>query len=306
MSSDRTRPRNVQFVDVTARGDKDKGTPAWLHARPEEPLPGTPEYAVAPLAPPEVPSHARPAQAPLLESVWPAAPRPPSQFPGPKSRPPPASYAPPRPSQPPGRPPSQFPAHAASSQPPLQAAPSQFPGGGGPAMPSQFPGLGDSPLAHDPGGPGLRRRDTLVEDLVPRAEEEAVQAIKAAITEFAEQRARALEGAEKELIELVRVICRRVVLREVSLSSSVVEALVQEGLSALGKSDKIWVKLGPFFADALEHISENLHHHGIDCSVVIDADVGAHGCVVETQLGRVDESVETRLGVLLASLDTAP
>jgi flagellar assembly protein FliH len=120
------------------------------------------------------------------------------------------------------------------------------------------------------------------------------------------ERALALEQSEKELVELVKVICRRVVLREVTLSSSVIEALVQEGLSALGRNDQVSVRLGPFFADALDHISENLRHRGIHCSVVIDPGVGVHGCVLETELGRVDESVETRLNVLLASLDTVP
>jgi flagellar biosynthesis/type III secretory pathway protein FliH len=151
-----------------------------------------------------------------------------------------------------------------------------------------------------------RRRDTLVEELVPRAEEEAVQAIGAAIEAFAAERAQALKQAEQELVALVKVICRRVVLREVTLSSAVIEALVQEGLSALGKGDQVTVKLGPFFADALEHISDNLRHRGIECRVAIDPAVGAHGCVLETTLGRVDESVETRLNVLLTSLDTVP
>jgi flagellar biosynthesis/type III secretory pathway protein FliH len=197
---------------------------------------------------------------------------------------------------PPPRPPSVFPG---------AASPSQFPGG---APLSQHPGLADAAaldvaLSH---GARERRRDTLIEDLVPRAEEEAVLAIKAAIEQFAEERAQALEQSEKELVELVKVICRRVVLREVTLSSSVVEALVQEGLSALGRKDQVTVRLGPFFADALDHISENLRHRGIQCSVVIDSGVGVHGCVLETALGRVDESVETRLNVLLASLDTVP
>jgi flagellar biosynthesis/type III secretory pathway protein FliH len=152
----------------------------------------------------------------------------------------------------------------------------------------------------------VRRRDTFVEDLVPRAEEEAVAAIGAAVAEFVATRDALFAGAEPELVELVKVICRRVVLREVTLSSSVVEALVREGLTALGGGDKITVKLGPFFADALDHISENLHHQGIQCHVVIDPSVGPHGCALETELGRVDESVETRLNVLLSNLDTVP
>jgi len=293
MSKDQGRPRNVQFVDIGREGTAPR--PAWLAAREEANK--APDQAVRPLLPPEVPSHARPALAPRLESVRPPAmARPPSQFPAPMARAPsvaPAGYA----SEPPAPPrrPSQIP----------PAAGSQHPVAGNTALASQFPPPADLP--QDPSvGSGVRRRDTFVEDLVPRAEEEAVAAIGAAVAEFVVARETQLAGAEPELVELVKVICRRVVLREVTLSSSVVEALVREGLTALGGGDKITVKLGPFFADALDHISENLHHQGIQCHVVIDPSVGPHGCALETELGRVDESVETRLNVLLSNLDTVP
>jgi Flagellar assembly protein FliH len=293
---DGARPRNVHFVDVSAHSDPERN--AWLRARGDDARIGAAEYPVSALLPPEVPSHARPALSPRLESVRPpAGSRPPSQFPpgfsGTGSIIPPGLASVPAPP----RPPSQFPAapshYRSPSQYPTSASASQYPG----------PDLGDGGLSS---GVRERRRDTLIEDLVPRAEEEAVLAIKAAIDQFAEERAHALALAEKELVELVKVICRRVVLREVTLSSSVVEALVQEGLSALGRGDEVTVRLGPFFADALEHISDNLHNRGIRCTVTIDPAVGPHGCVLETELGRVDESVETRLNVLLASLDTVP
>jgi vacuolar-type H+-ATPase subunit E/Vma4 len=298
MSSEGARPRAIQFVDVTAIDKKRREIPAWLLARADDALLGA-DQPVSPLLPPEVPSHARPALAPLLESVRPpGGARPPSQFPPALSRSVPPSLAP-------G---SIAPQGLASVPPP----PSQFPPG---FSLSQLPGAPPAPPSMPPipalsvpdlGQAGSRRRDTMVEDLVPRAEEEAVVAIKAAIEQFAQERAHALEQAQKDLVELVKVICRRVVLREVTLSSSVVEALVQEGLSALGGGDKVHVKLGPFFSDALDHISDNLRHRGIDCTVSIDPAVGPHGCALETELGRVDESVETRLAVLFASLDTVP
>src|SRR5262245_61714657 len=93
MSKDSTRPRSVQFVDVTAH-DQSPTTPAWLLPRADE-APGSAEYPVAPLLPPEVPSHARPALAPLLESVRPPpGTRPPSQFPPALGRAAPASITP--------------------------------------------------------------------------------------------------------------------------------------------------------------------------------------------------------------------
>jgi flagellar biosynthesis/type III secretory pathway protein FliH len=149
-----------------------------------------------------------------------------------------------------------------------------------------------------------RRRDTLIEALVPRAEEEAVLAIGSAIEQFAAVRAQSLRDAEQDLIELVRVICRRVVLRELTLGTSVIEGLIQEGLEALGGGDRVTVKLGHFFTETKDGISDNLQHKGIHCVVQIDADLPPHGCLLTTELGRVDESVETRLDVLLSGLDS--
>jgi flagellar assembly protein FliH len=258
------RPKNVRFVDVSSEAQR----PAWLRARVDESALVGAEYRISPLIAPEVPSHARPALSPLLESVRPPPMgRTPSQFPGPLARSP-----------------SQFPG-------PLSRPSSQYPA-------SIDPGLSDPALLS-----AMRPRDTMVEQLVPRAEEEAVTGISAAIAEFVADRARSLADAEQELVELVKTICHRVVLREISLGTSVIEALIHEGLMALGQGDRATVKLGPFFADTRHDISENLQHKGIDCVVVIDPTVGAYGCHISTELGRVDESVETRLNVLLSGLD---
>jgi hypothetical protein len=268
LSNESVRPKTVRFVDVSLTQPR---RPAWLSTRSEDAVLG-PEDRVSPLMPPEEPSHARPALAPVFDSVRPPAmPRSPSLFPSAMSRPP-----------------SQFPGSLSGS-------------------PSQYPGAGDASFPSDPGlGSGMpqRRRDTLIEDLVPRAEEEAVSQISAALAEFVADRARLLEGAQAELVELVKVICRRVVLREMTASPHLIEGLVQEGLEALGRGDRVTVKLGPFFADSLLSISENLQHKGIDCVVLIDPAVGKHGCQLETELGRVDESIETRLNLLLDGLDS--
>lgn len=276
LSRESARPRSLRFVDVGAQPLR---LPDWLGVPAEGAVVG-PEHRVSPLSPPEVPSHARPALSPLFDSVRPAAmPRPASQLP--------AALVP-----------SQFPS-------PITRSPSQYP----PGLSSQFPPALDAAFGQEPGQGGAprdRRRDTLVEDLVPRAEEEAVAAISAAVAQFASERARALSEAERELVQLVKVICRRVVLQEVSSNPLLIENLVLEGIEALGRNDRVTVKLGPFFADSLETISEHLRHQAVDCVVLIDPGVGRHGCQLETELGRVDESIETRLDLLLDGLDRVP
>jgi flagellar biosynthesis/type III secretory pathway protein FliH len=119
-------------------------------------------------------------------------------------------------------------------------------------------------------------------------------------------RARALEAAEGQLIELVKVICRRVLSRELERNPLLIEGLVHAGLEALGGGDRVTVRLGPFFAETVEPLAELMRQKGIKCMVLLDPSVGRHGCQLETELGRVDESLETRLNVLLSALDVAP
>lgn len=280
MSSDRGRPKSLRFVDVSVEGRP----PGWLTLRHDEPRPVGPAERVDRLVPPEVPSHERPALSPLLESVRPPPPRP-SQFPG-------------RPTPYPGTPIHH--GHHSASQYPAAHFGSQFPSTA-PGSSSQFPPALETLDGFVHGAPEVRS-DTMVEDLVPRAEEEAVAAISTAIDRFQRERQQALASVEGELIELVRAISRRVLLAEVSHNPLLIGRLVHAGLEALAGGDQLTVRLGPFFSEALPAIRESLEHRGVKSLVLVDPSVGPQGCQLSTELGRVDESVTTRLDVLLANL----
>lgn len=217
------------------------------------------------LRPPKIPREPRHPLAPILESVLPP---PPSQPPGMH-----APFA------------SDVESLPLPPLPPLR--PSQFP-----RRPSQFP----------PDPAYERRTDTLIEELIPRAEEEASAAILQAVDAFALERRRLLDGAEAELLTLVRSVARRVIARELSNDPALVEGLVRVGLEALGQADRVTVRLGPFFADAVYDLKEKLEQRGVNCLVLVDSSLGAYGCLLETELGKVDESVEARLDVLMTHL----
>src|SRR6185436_10507447 len=110
--------------------------------------------------------------------------------------------------------------------------------------------------------------DTMVEDLVPRAEEEAVAAIATAVDRFHRERQQSLAAAERELVALVQAVCRRVLLAELQHNPLLIERLVHAGLEALASGDKLTVRLGPFFADAAPSLRDQLQHRGMN-SVVL-------------------------------------
>jgi flagellar biosynthesis/type III secretory pathway protein FliH len=157
------------------------------------------------------------------------------------------------------------------------------------------------------GEPSERRKpDTMIDDIVPRAEEEAICAIRAAVEAAAADRTRQLLDSESQLVELALIIARRVIAREVSLDPGIVRGLVREGLNALGERDRVVVRVGTFFADVREDIERDLRGVGMGCEVVVDPALGQCGCSVETELGRVDESIEDRLATLLDGLPLGP
>jgi flagellar assembly protein FliH len=113
-----------------------------------------------------------------------------------------------------------------------------------------------------------------------------------------------LYGAETRLIELAVLIARRVIARELKTQPELIADLVREGVDALATSDKIRVHLGSGFAVVAVMASEQLTTRGIEVEMGIAPNLPEFGCVVETELGRVDESIERRIDAVVAAIET--
>lgn len=197
-----------------------------------------------------------------------------------------AHYHPPQPPPPPAPPP----------QPQVQAAPRRETAA--PPVQVPAPAIRRSEIPRAPKAP-----DTLIDELIPRADEEAVAALAGALTEFGQQRARLLADAEGDLFALLKVIAERVLARELRSDPRVVLQLVREGLSALSSGDACTVRLGRFFSGVVDDVRRAASEVAMDVTVTIDPTLPTYGCVVESQWGRVDESVDARLRTLLDQLD---
>ncbi len=147
-----------------------------------------------------------------------------------------------------------------------------------------------------------RRVDTMIDEIVPRAEEEAFVAIREAVARAEATREQQFSDTEGRLVDLAILVARRVIAREISIDPGLVIGLVREGMSALGERDRLVVRVGTFFRDMREELQQKLGSTKLRCEVVIDPSLGRSGCVVETDLGRVDESVDARLETLLEAL----
>jgi len=137
---------------------------------------------------------------------------------------------------------------------------------------------------------------------VAAVDPELSHAFEEAVDLLIHERQRVFEQTASQLAELAAVIARRVIAREISLHPELVCDLVREGLEALGKHDRVVIRLGQGFEGQRAALEQRLQDRGGRAEVRVEAQLAEHACLVETELGQVDESVETRLATLLHAL----
>lgn len=137
---------------------------------------------------------------------------------------------------------------------------------------------------------------------VATVDPELTHAFEEAVELLIQERQRVFEQTASQLAELAAVIARRVIAREISLHPQLVFDLVREGLDALGKHDRVVIRLGQGFEAQRASLEQRLQDRGSRAEVRVEPQLPDHACLVETDLGQVDESVETRLATLLHAL----
>jgi flagellar assembly protein FliH len=146
------------------------------------------------------------------------------------------------------------------------------------------------------------------ERVAPRGHVEFMDSVRTALAEAIENleqsRRDLLYGAEPRLIELAVLVAKRVIARELKTQPELVADLVREGIDALASRDKLRIKLGSGFALVAVMVSEQLLARGIEVELSIAPNLSEYGCVIESDIGRVDESIESRLAALLEAVDT--
>jgi flagellar biosynthesis/type III secretory pathway protein FliH len=163
-------------------------------------------------------------------------------------------------------------------------------------------GLAESATLADQMARSLRPSEMPPPPPEPKLDPAIEAAFRTALEELAKTRATILEAAGSQLAALAAIIARRVIARELSIAPQILEDLVREGLEALSEQDKIRVRVGRGFINAVDGLERQLALRGGEFRVFVEDGLGDYDCVVETELGQVDESVEKRLAKLLEAL----
>lgn len=140
------------------------------------------------------------------------------------------------------------------------------------------------------------------------AREEArqrLEALAALVDELARAREELAARYEEDIVELALAVAARIVRKESSLGADTVRELLRETLPRMGGAVKITITVHPDDMAAIEQDARqlaSLAEGRAGVTWVTDEAVTRGGCVVETERGGVDASVETRVERIVESM----
>ena len=123
--------------------------------------------------------------------------------------------------------------------------------------------------------------------------EQAMQRLSSATEQFYQQ-------AENELATVGSDVVERILQAELQLSHEAVVSIVRAAISDVSQSRSVKVRLNPFDSALVQkHRDEILHaFNGLQQIEVVDDPTIAGGCIVESDHGVVDATIQTTLTLL--------
>lgn len=179
-------------------------------------------------------------------------------------------------------------------------------------IPKQFklePREAPPPIAGDGSRPSMSAAELeslVAERSMRQAVEQTLEVGRNALAEALQR----VDDAHKQMVndltaraaDLATLLAKRVIARELHTQRDIVVDLVREALDVLNSRDRIRVHLGSEFAVMQNALIAHYSAMSTLIDVVVDENLPAYGCVVETDVGSVDESIESRLAALLDSV----
>lgn len=132
-----------------------------------------------------------------------------------------------------------------------------------------------------------------------------VESMKKSIESLNDIREEFFGKAEKEMVDLVTLVSSEIVLREIKEDENIISDLLRKAVEEIHIQQKITVHINPADLDNVRHIEEKLIEEveaikGVE--FVSDKKVTQGGCVIETNVGTLDATVENRLMALHRNL----
>jgi flagellar assembly protein FliH len=111
-----------------------------------------------------------------------------------------------------------------------------------------------------------------------------------------------IRQTERQMVQLALAIARRVVRREVTVDHDLTLMMARVALDRLGDSTSVVIRLHPDEYAATIGRPDGVPWSGSHVSVVADASVSRGGCLVESDFGYVDASVDAQFQEIARAL----
>lgn len=136
----------------------------------------------------------------------------------------------------------------------------------------------------------------------PRPSEKSIERLQRllseALTAFSGQRQRLLASLKPGLVKMVVGIAEMVIEKELSIDTGVIVRTVESALSELGRSGRIIARVHPDDARILlDAIADGTWKppNVVELDISADGQIGRGGCVLQSDQGQVDATIETQL-----------
>ncbi len=120
------------------------------------------------------------------------------------------------------------------------------------------------------------------------------------IEELAEVRREMIRQTERQMVQLALAIAKRVVRREIALDRDLTQTMARLALERLGDATTVTVRLHPDDFAAIGSGRDEWDRSHV--TVVADRDVSRGGCLVESDFGFIDGSIEAQFQELARAL----
>jgi flagellar assembly protein FliH len=120
------------------------------------------------------------------------------------------------------------------------------------------------------------------------------------LTDLSGLRETLIHQTERQMVQLALTIAKRIVLREVTLDPELIAAMAHVALQKLGTSSRATIRLHPEDYTVVAHEGERWG--GGQVTVVPDPAIARGGCLVESEFGRIDASVDRQFEEMTRAL----
>jgi flagellar assembly protein FliH len=154
-------------------------------------------------------------------------------------------------------------------------------------------------LERDAFAKGFAQGERAGKDVSAQRDNATMRRLAQTLDEMTALRATMLQRSERQVIALALAIAKRIVHSEMKADRDLMPAMVHVALERLGDTSAATVRLHPDDHATIASLRK-ADAHGL--KVIADPSVGRGGCVVESEVGAVDLSVDAQISEFESNL----